>query len=111
MPDPDPAVPIAAAPGAPVEYLSLKSVVKRYDVSRTLLNRMRREGRFPPPTMIMGYRPLWSVPVLDEYDAKVKAESAGKQVRFARKIVEAPVGGAAPIVDRRFRRTGGKVPA
>jgi predicted DNA-binding transcriptional regulator AlpA len=87
-------------------FLSLKQVLERYPISRSKFWQLRRDGLFPPPTIMEGRHPWWASDVLAKFEAQRIRESEGKKSTGP---IIASVGGDAPVVDKRYRRTGGRV--
>lgn len=54
------------------EYLTVKLLTERYKISVAKLSRLRGHAdpmeRFPPPTIIQGVVPLWSVEDVEAYE-------------------------------------------
>jgi predicted DNA-binding transcriptional regulator AlpA len=51
----------------PKQFLRKKSVAQRYDVDERTVDRMKYDGRIPPP-VYRGRIPLWDSDELDESD-------------------------------------------
>jgi predicted DNA-binding transcriptional regulator AlpA len=60
----------------PKQFLRKRGVALRYDVNERTVDRMRTDGRLPPP-IYRGRIPLWDQDELDESDRKFAL--AGRQ--------------------------------
>lgn len=53
-----------------MEYLSDRTLAKRYDVSRSTIWRWSAEGRLPQPVKIHGTATRWKLSDLEQWEAK-----------------------------------------
>jgi predicted DNA-binding transcriptional regulator AlpA len=64
----------------PQKYLRKRRVAERYDVDERTVDRMKSDGRIPPPKYLLGSRfPLWVEAELDASDRR--ATLAPRKVR------------------------------
>ena len=54
--------------GRPRRYLRKKAVAERYGVHERSVDRMKNDGRLPPPDFYNGRFPLWGEDTLDASD-------------------------------------------
>jgi predicted DNA-binding transcriptional regulator AlpA len=62
-----------------VRYLRIRHLRQRYAISDMTVWRRVKAGTFPAPTLYDGRDRLWSVAVLDAYDAEQVAKSAERK--------------------------------
>ena len=64
----------------PKKYLRKKAVAARYSCDERTVDRMKLDGRIPPPIYLGNKFPLWDEAALDESDRKaVLASRLGDQ--------------------------------
>jgi hypothetical protein len=63
-----------AKPSKPTRYLRKSSVATRYDTTERSIDRMKLDGRLPPPHY-RGRIPLWDEAELDACDRKFLVQS------------------------------------
>jgi predicted DNA-binding transcriptional regulator AlpA len=56
--------------GRPRRYLRKKAVAERYGVHERSVDRMKTDGRLPPPDFYNGRFPLWDEAKLDASDRR-----------------------------------------
>lgn len=72
--------------GSGTVYLRKPEVAKRYTLTTRTLDRLMLHPdvsqRFPPPSLIMGRTPYWSVDALDRFDAEQEQLSRQREVKL-----------------------------